>query len=804
MQDIRYAVRSLWKSRGFAVVAILCLGFGIGLNTSIFSIVDGVLLKPFPYHDPNRIVLLQSANDKRDISRGGLSYPELQDIRSGNTAFSSVAGVLYRSIAMASSGSEPERFAAAAVSWDLFPLLGIAPVVGTGFTPEMDRPGAEAVVLISHAIWRNRFASDPKIQGRQVQLNGEPAVIVGVMPQHFEFPETQKLWIPLAPIAVKHQRQQRDLNVFARLAPATTTAAAGEALDAQSANLARQYPESNEGWVVRTSTLREELIPPDVSRVIWIMMASVTLVLLIACSNVANLQLARAAARQREFSVRSALGAARGRLVRQVLTESVVLSVVSLPLSILLARIGTQLIKSAMPADQVPYYITWALDWRSLLYAFVAAVVTAVLFGLLPALRSSRHDLVESLKEGTRGTSARRSKLRSGLVIAQVSLALVSLVGALLFVRTFVNLDTYAVGFDPSPLASTRFYMPGQPYEVPQAKARRVEDIVRRVEALPRVRAAFASNLIPISGGGGGGTVVIDAKPSTPGTERFASFVGVTPHFHRTLGVSMKTGRDFTDAEGWSSLPLAIVNDTMARQFWPEGGAVGSRFQMTDETGPAKSQWFTIIGVAPDIKHDDVDPDDEPFAAAYVPYHFQETFSTGLTIRVDGDPLAISASVREALKASDPNLPLNQIRTLEEIRNLGFWEFALFGWIFGVTGIVGLLLAAVGVYGVLSYNVTQRFTEIGVRMALGAARRDVIRLIVGHGLLLAGIGVAVGVVIAPLGTWFGRSLFYNVSPFDPLTFVSVALFLLVVAALAAYVPARRATRVDPVQALRGE
>jgi len=804
MQDIRYALRSLWKSRGFSVVAILCLGFGIGLNTTIFSVVDGVLLKPFPYQDAARIVVLHSDNDAREISEDGVSYLDWQDLRSGTTVFSALAASQNRSLAMAGSGNEPERFTAAAVSWDLFPMLGVAPIIGTGFTPEMDRPGAEGVVLISHAVWRNRFASDPNIQGRAVQLNGVPAVIIGVMPPQFEFPQTQKLWIPLAPVAASTARDSRNLTVFGKLAPTATMAAAHEALAAASATLGQQYPGTHQGWVVRMRTLREAFIPTDVSLVIWIMMASVTLVLFIACSNVANLQLARAATRQREFSVRSALGAARGRLVRQLLTESVVLAVVSLPLSVLLARIGTQLIKSAMPADQVPYYITWELDWRSLLYAFVAAVITAVLFGLLPAIRSSRGDLVESLKEGARGTSARRSKLRSVLVVVQVSLALVSLVGALLFVRTFVNLDSYEVGFDPAPLVSARFYMAGQAYEVPQAKARRVEDVVRRVEALPRVRSAFASNLIPISGGGGGGTIVIDGQPTTPGTERVVSFVGVTPHFHRTLGVSMSAGRDFTDAEGWSSQPLAIVNDTMARQFWPGGGAIGGRFQMTQAAGPAAAQWFTVIGIAPDIKHDDVDPEDEPFAAAYVPIHFQETFSTGLTIRVDGDPLAISAAVREALKASDPTLPLTQIRTLDEIRSLGFWQFAVFGWIFGVTGVVGLLLAAVGVYGVLSYNVTQRNAEIGVRMALGAARGDVIRLIVGHGVRLAGVGVGVGLLLAPLGTWFGRSLFYNVSPFDPATFAAVAAFLMLVAFLASYLPARRATRVDPVQALRGE
>ena len=384
--------------------------------------------------------------------------------------------------------------------------------------------------------------------------------------------------------------------------------------------------------------------------------------------------------------------------------------------------------------------------------------------------------------------------------MAQVALALVSLVGALLFVRTFVNLDSYAIGFDPKPLMTMRFYMPGEVYEVKDAKSRRVEDVVRRLEALPRVKSVFASNLVPLSGGGGGANIIIDGQPSEPGKEPGISFVGVTPHFHRTLNVAMKQGRDFTDAEGWSSQPVAVVNETMSRRFWPKGSAVGARFRLAGENQP--QDWFTIIGVAPDIKQDDIDPDDEPFAAAYVPYHFQQTFSTGLTISVDGAPASITPDARTAIRASDPNLPISQVRTMDEARQLGFWEYGLFGMIFGVTGVVGLLLASVGVYGVLSYAVTQRTAEIGVRMALGAARGQVLRLIVGHGLTLAGTGVVIGLVIAPLGTRFGRALFYNVNPFDPLTFATVAIFLLIVAAFASYIPARRATRVNPVEALR--
>ena len=805
VQDIRFAFRSLWRARSFAVVAILCLGFGIGLNTTIFSIVDGVLLKPYPYDDPERIFVLDSANPGQGIEQSNVSYLDWQDIRPLRGSFDSISALAFRSIALSDGDvNEPARYAAAAVAWDLFPLLGVAPIVGGGFTPEMDKIGAPGTVMLSHAVWRDRYHADPDIVGRRVFLNGEPAEVIGVMPEHFAFPNVQKIWIPLAPVAARDPREQRNLFVLARIKRDATMASAAAELRTASAAIEKQYPETNSGWFIQLRTLRDEFLPAQVTLVIWIMMASVTLVLFIACSNVANLQLARAATRQREFSMRSALGAGRTRLVRQLLTESAVLGVLSLPLGLLLAKIGTTMIASAMPVDQVPYYITWSLDFRSLAYAFVVAIATAVLFGLLPALQSSRGDLVESLKDGTRGAGSRRSRLRNALVVVQVSLALVSLVGALLFVRTFTNLDSYEVGFDPKPLLTTRFYLPGAVYEQPDAKLRRVDDVVRRIEALPHIVSAFASNMVPLSGGGGQYPVVIDGQPSEAGKEPVVAMSGTTAHLHRTLGIALTAGRAFTDAEGASAVPVALINTTMARQFWGANSPIGSRFRFVTEEPALKGTWFTIIGVTPDIKQDDIDPDDQPYPATYVPYPFQQTFSTGLTIRAEGDPLAVTAAVREALKASDPNLPMLAARTMDEVRRLGFWQFALFGWIFGVIGIVGLLLASVGVYGVLSYAVSQRTSEIGVRMALGADRRAVLRLIVSHGVKLAGAGVAIGLVLAPLGTWFGRSLFYNVGPFDPLTFASVALFLMSVAFFASYLPARRATRVNPVQALRGE
>jgi putative ABC transport system permease protein len=801
LPDIRYALRNLWHSKGFATVAIVCLGFGIGLNATIFSVIDGVLLKPYPYSDPDRILVVGEQNQRTD-SQSGLSYLDMRDWKEANSVFTTIAGVAGRSLTISDRGGEPERYLGAAVSWDLFPLLGTAPILGHGFTVEDDRPGAGPVVLLGHDLWTRRYHGDARIIGESILVNGKPHVVIGVMPPGFAFPNNQRLWIPLTPVASQDVRSARGLFAFGRMTPGATIERARQELDAIASRLAVQYPATNEGWTSHLRTLREAFLPAEVPLVLYLMMAGVTLVLFIACSNVANLMLARAAGRRREISVRTALGAGRGRIVRQLLTESVVLGLISVPLGIVLAEIGTKLIAAGMPADQVPYYVRWEVDWRSMAYTVVVAATTAVVFGLFPALQVSRGNLHETLKEGTRGNSVARSFMRSTLVVVQVAFALVSLVGALLFVRTFMNLGGADLGFDTKPLMAMRFYLPGEVYEAQDAKLRRVEDVVRRVEALPGVRAAFASNLVPLSGGGGGGTVVVDGRPAQANERTGIAFIGVTPHVNSTLGIATTDGRDFTAAEGWSHTPVAVINQTMAKRFWPGGKPVGGRFRLAEDT---KAGWFTVVGVTPDSNVFGIDPSNEqPPAVAYVPYAYQQALNTGLTVRVDGEPTSITAAVRAALRASDPNLPMFQVRTISEARRLSFWQYGLYGWIFGTIGMMGLLLAAIGVYGVLSYSVSQRTQEIGVRMALGAGHVDILGLVVGHGLLLACIGIGAGLALSAVTMPLARSLLYNVSPFDPFTFSAVAMFLVLVAFLASYVPARRATRVDPIGALRGE
>jgi putative ABC transport system permease protein len=799
---MRYAIRTLWNSKSFAAVAIVCLGLGIGLNTTIFSLVDGMLLQPLPYIDPASIVVVGEQQQKSG-NRTGLSFLDLRDWREATSTLSTIAASQAWSMTVTDSVAEPERHLGAAISWDLFPMIGAAPVLGRTFTSAEDQPNAPGVVLLSNHVWSIRYRSDANILGRAIQIDGKPYTVIGVMPPRFEFPENQRLWVPLAPHASTDPRDERGLFAFGRLKSGITRERAIEDLSGIAMGLEKQYPTTNTDVKPYVRTLRETFIPEDVTLVLYLMMAGVTLVLFIACSNVANLLLGRAAARRREFAVRAAIGAGRGRIIRQLLTESSVLGMAAVPPGILLAAVGTRLIAGAMPEDQVPYYVHWEIDMRSLGYAIGIAAMTSLVFGLFPALQVSGPSLREGLKEGSRGNVASRSLLRSSLVVAQVSLALVALVGALLFIRSFVNLDGYDLGFKTRSIMTMRYYLAGESYAPPGARARRVEDIVRRVEALPGVQAAFSSNLIPISGGGGGGTVEIDGRPTSTGESDEIAFVGVTPHFHQTLGVRLLRGRDFTDAEGWQRTPVAIINQAMAKRYWPDSDPIDRRFRVKNPD--LRDVWFTVIGIAPDLHVFGLDPSNNDVrSAAFAPYPYQELLSTGLTIRVTGEPAAIAAAARAQIRASDPRLAIYWVRTLDNVRRADYWQYGLFGWIFGAIGFVGLLLASIGVYGVLSYSVAQRTQEIGVRVALGASRGAVLKLVIGQGALLAAIGVAIGLGLAASGMPLAKSLLYNVSPFDPFTFTTVAAFLVTIALVASYVPARRATRVDPIVALRGD
>lgn len=802
LQDVKYAIRSLVFDRGVTALVVLCLALGIGINATLFSVVDGVLIQSLPFVEADRLVILNETFERGGIREANLSYQGMRDWKAQTTAFSAIVATSGRGITLSDGAAEPERYLGAAITWDLFPTLGVPPALGRPFTPEDDRPGAEPVVILSDDVWQRRYNSDPGIIGRRVILNGSPHTVVGVMPPKFSFPENQKAWIPVGPGAEKEPRNNRSLFAFGRMKPGVDLARARADVAAMAATTAAQFPTTNEGWSGTARPITDEFIPDDVRLVLLTMMGAVTLVLLIACANVANLMLARASGKQREFSVRAAIGAGRAQLVRQLLTECVLLGLAAAPLGLGIAYFGVWLLDGAVPPDDLPYYINWQISPRVVVYTVLVSALTGLVFGLAPALQAGRLNLTEALRDGARGSgqSGRRARLRNGLVVAEVALALVLLIGASLFVRSFLNLQSASAGFDSAPLLTMRYYMTGDNYARPEQRQQRAEDIVRRIETLPGVESAYASNFIPLGGGGSSGFAIVDGRRLPRGEEPGILFIAVTPHFHQTLGVSLIKGRDFTDAEGASRTPVAVINDTMAKKLWPAGEPVGGRFRLT-ETEPA--EWFTVIGVAPDIQQYDM-TDDAPMPAAFVPFPYTPTANTGIVIRTTADPAGLAGAARTEIRASDAGLPVFDVTTMEELRQSNFWQFRLFGFMFGTFGAAALFLAGIGVYGVLSFSVSQRTQEIGVRVALGAQRSDVLGLVVRQGVTLALIGVAMGVIGAFGTTRVIASLLYNVTPSDPLSFVGVALFLTAIAFVASYLPAMRATTVDPIVALRNE
>lgn len=802
LQDIRFAVRNLRKNPGFTLIAAVTLALGIGTNTTIFSVVEGVLIKPYPFHDPDRLVVLYETRARDNINRAGPSYQDVRDWQRRGQSFSDI-GIFNTRSAVLTGGEDPVRLIGGIISWNLFPMLGISPVLGRQIREDEDRPGAAGVVLLGHELWRRRYLGDSGIIGRVIQVNTEARTVIGVMPPKFRFPETADLWIPIDPIHHDAPRAERGVGAYARLKPGVTVQQADAELAGISGHLAQEYPASNEGWSTAVRPIAAELTEGDVRLILLTMMGAVTFVLLIAASNVANLLLARATARRREIAIRAALGAGRWRIVRQLLTESVIVALAGGAGGILLAFWGTDLIWRGIPPESnTPYYITWSVDGGTLLYTLAVAVIVGVAFGLAPALAATRGNLQESLKEGGRGSAGSHgNRLRSGLVIAEVALSLILLVGASLFVRSFMNAYKAKGGIETAQLMTLRLYMPGETYRGSTPKSQRVADVIRRVEAVPGVIAAAASNNLPLSGGGNGGSIEVEGRPRLEGAQQQIFWTGVTPHWFRTLDLSLLSGRDFTDQEGADSSRVAVINQTMAKRFWPDGDPLGRRFRFPDDSAIG---WVTVIGVIPDYLNNDVDDRDRP-ASAYLAYPYLATPNTGVMIRVAaGDPAAVTAGARQAIRASDPGLPVFQVYTMEALRQQGFWQYKLFGWMFSIFGGIALVLAAVGVYGVLAYNVTQRTQEIGVRMALGAKTRDVLRLVVGQGVRLALFGVAAGLVGAFGVTRVLVSILFEVSPADPVSFGGVAFFLTAIAALASYLPARRAMEVDPIVALRYE
>ena len=803
LQDIRFAFRTLVKSPAFTVTAVLCLALGIGVNATIFSCIRAMLLRPFPYRDPGALVAIGEANAKRDWHMNSVSYPNFRSWQADNRSLTNVGIYTGTSYNLAANGGA-EYVPGGNVSWTTFRTLGVSPALGRDFKEDEDRVGAPNVIILGDRLWHDRFAGRRDVLGREILVDGVKNTIIGVMPPDFEFPSSARAWTTMQLDPMKN-RGNHSWQVIGRLKPGITLDQAQTDLRRIAATIEAQYPQSNTGWGVDVQTLRDSQVG-NIRPVLLIMMASVAFVLLIACANVANLLLARATARSKEMAVRVALGAESWRVMRQLLTESVLVALAGATLGIAFAFGLLQWIKASL-LHGIPFWMRFTIDGQVLLFTVAVAVVTGLLFGLVPALQSSNPNLNETLRDsGTRGASAGRSRqrLRSSLVVGEVALSLVLLVGAALLIRSFLGLQSIKPGFDADGLLTMRVTLTGPHYDSTFKRFAFWDRFLTDLNQRPGVVSAAITNNIPLSGNNNNSFFTLEDRPALLGEEPLLEIRWVSSRYLETMHIPLKRGRMFNQQE-WADSGVAgrvaVVNEYLANKFWPKGDAIGKRFKFGSATDTTL-RWITIIGVAADIKHRQLTS--TPDLQGYMPYRQGGWNTASIVVRAQGDPANITNTVLGSLKQADPQLPAYRVMSMDASITRSYWQQALYGKLFGVFAAIAVVLAAIGVYGVISYAVSQRTQEIGVRVALGAQRGDVLRLVVGHGASLGGLGVVIGLAGGLAVTRFLRTLLYGVSPFDPLSFVGVAVLLTAIALVASYIPARRAANVDPVEALRFE
>jgi len=799
LQDLRYGFRMLARNPAFTAVAVLALALGIGANTAIFSLVNAYLLKLLPYPDSGRLVLCNQ-QFKREGMPGATAFPNYLDWRAQNHVFTAMAAVRNESFNLTGDG-EPERVTGARLSASAFQVFQMQPLLGRGFLEEEDRPGARRVAVLGKAMWEKRYGGRRDIIGRQIQINGEPYTVVGVMPAGFRLGTMDyNISIPLALDPAKFGRGIQFLRVVARLKPGVTIERAQAEMSAIAARLEREYPE-NRDWTAGIGPLTDWYVGRRIRPSLLVLLAAVSLVLLIACVNVANLLLARAASRSKEMSIRTALGAGRWRIARQMLAESLLLCAAGGAAGLLFGYWGSKAMYAAIPVWMLPFR-TESINPSILGFTVLATLVTGLLFGMAPALVSSRADVNEALKEGGRGTPGgpRRGRLRNALVIAELALAVMLLTGSGLLVKSFIQLQHVDLGFQPDHLLTLDVVLSRKAYPTPDLRRAFYRQLIDRASAQPGVVSAAAISSLPLNGNINDYGVTIEGRPALPGEQLMAGYQTISSEYFRTMRIPLLKGRAFTTGDNGNSLPVVIIDETMAKQFWPNQDPIGKRMKLGTATSP--EAMVTVIGVVGKVLS--VSPEEAPKAMMYFPY-LQDAFPlTTLVVRTAGDPLGALPGVKRALRELNPALPPANIATMEEMvadssayRRLTMYVIAGFA-------ALALALAAVGLYGVISYSVAQRGHELGIRMALGAQPADVLRLVVGQGLALTAAGTALGLGAAYALTRFLASMLFGVKPRDPLTFAAVALVLAVVATAAAYIPARRATRVDPLTALRYE
>jgi predicted permease len=806
ISDIKYGLRLILKNPVFSLVVVIALALGIGANTAIFSVLNAVLLKPLPYADSEHLVMMWQRFTGIGVPKdqNWTSAPEFSDVRRLQSSFSDIAAIQGTSFSIL-VGDTPERILGQFVSPSFFKLLGVEAFLGRTFSPEEEQQGKEAVVVISHGLWQRRFASDPTLIERTLNMNGRPYQVIGIAPPGFRDPvqPDAEMWAALSFTDQQlTQRGSHGLLVIARIKPGLT-------LDQTRSDMARvseriiegapEYPYAKFGYRVLINPLLEEHVG-DIRPALMMLMGSVVLVLLIACTNVANLLLVRASAREREVGIRTALGAGRGRLIRQMLTESVVLAMVGAAVGVALARVGVSLL-AAMAAQTFPRLADTRIDLMALAFTIVVALATGILFGLFPAFQIARATTHDVLKEGSLASTAGRGRLRLRrvLVAAEVALSLLLLVGAGLLIKSFMRLQAVDAGFDPSGVLTMRVVVPGARYSQPDQVRNFYQEVLRRVSALPGVTKVGANNGIPLSGSGGSGTTTIDnpAFPDDRGTPEADQRI-VTPGYFEAMGMTMISGRPFDERDSSTGQPVAIIDETMARTFWPTEDPIGKRLKRGGRQSP--QPWLTIVGVVRHVRYRTLE---EPSRVQlYMPHAQVPTTGMSLAIKTSLETRTIANSVQREVTAVDREQPVWAIRTMNELMATSVMRRQLIMSLLTLFAGIALALAAVGIYGVISYWVTQRSHEIGIRVAIGASRLDVLKMVLGQSMSVVLIGVAIGLAGAAVLTRVMGTLLYNVSTTDAATFAGYSAALILVGLLASYLPARRATRIDPVTMLR--
>jgi putative ABC transport system permease protein len=794
----------LARSPGFTAIAILTLALGIGANTAIFSVVNAVLLRPLEFHDPSTLVIVAEKSSFPVIST---SYQNWLDWRQQSHSFESLEGTRATTLTLTGVG-EPERLNARMATAGLFPLFGVNTIAGRTFGADEDRAGGPPVVLLSYGLWQRRFGSSQDILGKTINLDSQPYTVVGVLPPHFQVLQPADVFVPFTPWA-KTLPDDRNWHpgiiAIARLKPGVSRVQARTEMVAITKRLEQQYPDYNTGTSADIVGLQEQMVQ-NVRPALILLLGAVSFVLLIACVNVANLLLARAASRGREVAIRTSMGASRRRIVRQLLTESVLISVAGGILGLILASaaLGPLL---TISAGSVPQAFTVRLDSSVLIFTLVLSVLTGLVFGLVPALRTAKLDLRESLNEGSRGSTAGpgQHRLRAVLVATEIALAMLLLVGAGLLLRSFSRLQEVPPGFQADHLLAADIPLSENAYAKSEQRFEFFDRLVERANALPGVRSAAAASFLPVSGGGSIIHFNIYGRPpKSPHEFIAAGYRTVTPHYFETLGVPVLQGRVFTPSDTDKFPAVVVINATMARTFFSGENPIGKRMQL-GATPNKEIPWMEVVGVVGDLLQG---LDLGPTAEMYLPYRQADAllpvFEMSVVLRTAADPLTQAAALRSALAEIDPNQPLVKIRSMEENMSASVAQPRFRTWLIGIFAALALLLAAVGVYGLMSYTVMQRTNEIGIRVTLGAQSMDVFRSIIGEGARIALLGVGAGLIAALALTRLLRTFLYDISAFDPGTFLGVAFLLTLISVAACYFPARRATRVDPIVALRYE